>query len=424
MLVYDWMTRSQNNRERCTRGIVQVSDEIVEFGYSSSSEFTYILYRGDLVKLFNKDLLEYCYFNGSEGYYVLELPLSKNRPDIRLKAGRGRFPYSFDQMYEAIHSFDVFKDKQYLANDEIKLKYGDLLKYTFGLEFETSSGYIPEDICFRDGLIPLRDGSITGLEYSTIVLKGNNGLNFLKQQISTLDKYTLFDKECSLHIHMGVSSVSVPFVWSLYVLLTVFQNELPKYVPFWTFESNRYKRTGKNYCKKIPVADNFDQLYRFITGKSFSGSLKIPHPLDERRTHKWQVSSRYFAFNFVNLMCYESPKTIEFRFLRPTYNYNEIETWLFIFNALISCSITIAKECLTKEYSPLFDFIQNKYGKENVIYNVLNNVYPKELANTLIGRLKVINNAHTALYLKKDFYGGLTNIKETFYNNTDFKNEL
>lgn len=420
MQVFNWAKNEMDDSENCVRGIVGINEDICELGYFTRGYYIQVVYNGSPIPLFNNELLKYCYFDGRCGYYILEQPYTTGKKDKNLKMGKGRFPYSFRQMYEAIHNFDIFKDKQYLKSKEIKFKYSEFLKYTMGLEFETSSGYIPEDICLRDGLIPLRDGSITGVEYSTVVLKGNLGMNYLKQQIETLKKYTIFDKECSLHIHMGVQSVSVPFIWNLYILLTVFQEDLQRFVPEWTFESERYKRTGKNYCKKIPSAKTFDAWYKYIAGSTFEGSLKTPHPNDPERTHKWQVHSRYFAFNFVNLMCYESPKTIEFRFLRPTYNFSEIYTWIFVFNALITVSIRIAKALGVKTYDEAIPYVKEKFGDKHITYSILKDVYPEELANDLIYKLKVIMNANTLLTKKGDHYGGLVDQKEEFYKWSDF----
>ena len=52
-----------------------------------------------------------------------------------------------------------------------------------------SKGYVPENKCFENGLIPLRDGSITGLEYSTVVLEGKQGINTLNYLKKNIDKY-------------------------------------------------------------------------------------------------------------------------------------------------------------------------------------------------------------------------------------------
>lgn len=426
MLVYDYRLKKQVDEETTVRGVVRILEDSLEFGHfhRNPSEIQVKTDYGTF-PLLNKDMLSYCYFDGRCGYYILSAPYkNKNGKEVYLKAGRGRFPYSFDQKYEAIHSFNIFKDAQYLNSDAINFKYAKFLPYTFGLEFESSSGYIPEDICIRDGLIPLRDGSITGLEYSTVVLKDVFGLNLLKQQLNTLDKYTVYDKECSLHMHIGVPEVDKYFIWNLYVLLVVFQNELSKYVPLWTFESNRYKATRKNYCSKIPKAEDFNQWYQFIAGEPFRGNLTDPHKNDPDRTHKWNVHSRYFDFNFVNLMCYDSPKTIEFRFLRPTYNFAEIETWLFVFMGLISAAYNTCREITDLSFTPVFNHYQKKYGKKDILFNLFNDVYPKELSSNLKDKMKIINNVHASYKVIHDHAGLNQDIKTKWYQNTTFNTSL
>jgi hypothetical protein len=63
-------------------------------------------------------------------------------------------------------------------------------------------------------------------------------------------------------------------------------------------------------------------------------------------------------------MCYDSPKTIEFRFLRPTYNFAEIETWLFVFMGLISAAYNTCREITDLSFTPVFNHYQKKYGKK------------------------------------------------------------
>ena len=43
----------------------------------------------------------------------------------------------------------------------------------------------------------------------------------------------------------------------------------------------------------------------------------------------------YYWCNFINALCYRVNKTIEFRFLRPTYNFKKILLWLYIFNGIL-----------------------------------------------------------------------------------------
>ena len=43
----------------------------------------------------------------------------------------------------------------------------------------------------------------------------------------------------------------------------------------------------------------------------------------------------YYWCNFINALCYQVNKTIEFRFLRPTYSFKKILLWLYIFNGIL-----------------------------------------------------------------------------------------
>ena len=68
-------------------------------------------------------------------------------------------------------------------------------------------------------------------------------------------------------------------------------------------------------------------MYRYFVGRNFYGSFMQAHPQDKERKRKWNVQNRYFWCNFINALCYKVNKTIEFRFLRPTYNFKKILVW-------------------------------------------------------------------------------------------------
>jgi len=74
---------------------------------------------------------------------------------------------------------------------------------TFGLEFETIAGFVPERVTKRLGLIPLRDGSISGLEYVTVPLSGKKGVQTVIDICEELEYRTIYDNSCSLHLHIG-----------------------------------------------------------------------------------------------------------------------------------------------------------------------------------------------------------------------------
>ena len=98
---------------------------------------------------------------------------------------------------------------------------------------------------------------------------------------------------------------------------------------------NEYKNNGKSDCQHLPYCSNFNKLYKFVTTENFLGNLYQPHPADKEKRAKWNIQSRYYGLNLVNMLCYKKPKTVEFRFLHPTFNLNRIIWWMLMFNAIL-----------------------------------------------------------------------------------------
>lgn len=267
-------------------GFVSRDTEIEDISFFVNGSFT----KFPAVKHKLKDILVY---SNNRGMYIsaIDVPEEIIVKEMYTK-GAGRFPYKFDKRYEACENFNIFLGKQRIINPDKSYLLSEFIKYSFGLEFETSQGYIPEDICFRDGLIPLRDGSIAGVEYSTVVLSGNNGIALLEQQLNTLKKYTDFNKECSLHIHFGGFPLNKEKLFNLYILCKHMENELSRLVPTYTFHTSEYKANHKDYCNKLPVYRNFDQMYEHLVGRKFFNDFTQPHPNDIRREAKWRIPTR------------------------------------------------------------------------------------------------------------------------------------
>lgn len=352
--VIDESTRGfiPKDTEGYVRGVVYISKDHVEFGWFKSSPDNIVIrlrnncFGGDLYTGISKEALPDLVWSNTTGCYITPYGLTER--DLfkhKVIRGQGNFPYQFPRKYEAAESFHLFKDVQRVVNEE-DFELSKHLNYTFGLEFETSQGYIPQEICFRDGLIPLRDGSISGIEYSTVVLEGNKGVNLLKQQLETLKKYTAFNKECALHIHMGGYPVDPISIYALYSVWYAVERDLEGrgYVPGYTFYTSKYKANNKDYCKQLPTEYCFEDLFAYLTGKRYLGSLVQPHPADVEKRAKWNIKSRYYGLNLINMVCYKGPKTVEFRFLRPTFNFKKIALWLYILNGVLNYAKSFAEE--------------------------------------------------------------------------------
>lgn len=400
--VIDYFTKCKADRLECFKFVNSIENGIKFYEYTKLDDKLIPIHDNSGVNTFyNKEVFgNRIVFNKQKGSYVI-LDTLTNITDLVCSQYEFNtfYNYTFPKHYEARESFLIFDNKQSLIDKEQDFKLSNYLKYTFGLEFETAIGTIPEDICFRDGLIPLRDGSITGNEYSTVVLNGNFGLNLLKQQLNTLSEYTHFDKNCSLHIHLGNFELVPDVIWHIYKNCLYLQNELINTLPKYTFKSSAYKDTGKDYCKLLPSYDSFERLYEKVTGFPYFGSLYEPHPRDLEHERKWNISQRYFWINFVNALCYSENKTIEFRFLRPTYNFNKIIFWLFIFNAILVVS---ENKCVITSLDEL-----------------VHTVYPKDIADELIKNI-VKTQICTRLQTKlNDFIGERVDIENRIFNTNE-----
>ena len=405
MQVFDEVTKTWVDSFLATKIIIEHLPNQVIFGYTKASRSLVEVLINDNkdTHIYLTDLNTYkgkLYFSKNNGFYFS--PVNFNDEFIvkeQLLKGMGRFPYTFYRHYEAVNNFNIFKDRQIIKDTSTEYPLSKYLKYTFGLEFETSQGYIPENICLKDGLIPLRDGSITGIEYSTVVLKGNSGLSLLHQQVESLKEYTSFNKNCSLHVHLGNYPLTEDAIFNLYHLCKSLETELEDILPEYTFYTDKYKDNGKNYCKKLPIYNNFNELYKGLVGRPFFGDFEQPHPNDLERCRKWQILTRYYFVNFINALCYDVNKTIEFRFLRPTYNFKKILLWLYIFNGILKYAEEV--------YDP---------GQIINLKMIMNYCYPVKLASEVnfgILKLQILSRNQQ---LNGDFIGADVWMEDQLFN--------
>lgn len=385
------------------RGIIYIDDNYVEFGtINESPENIKIEFEGSVVWGESYELCRnYVKFNYATGCYVFG---KEDLNTTEFPFGRDAFPYNLDRhIYNAKFEEHLFKNKQVLDR-VIAFKHIDELPYTFGLEFETAGGYLPQHELYELGLIPLRDGSITGIEYTTVVLQGNRGLNMLKKQMEALNKHTIFDKDCSLHIHLG------GFRLDGNVLLRVnnlFANsDLRYYLPSYTFDTTAYKSNrDKNYCAYNNRHTTFESMYETLVGRHFYGDFTQPHPNDLTGTRKWNIKGRYRAVNFINALCYDGPKTIEFRMLRPTYNFEKVLGWLFIYAAFVKYAEAGEGTCVRCNTR---------------IESILRAVYSEELANALCDFLEKSKQIVYVQGAVGDYYGMRVDIEDKVINYETF----
>jgi hypothetical protein len=153
---------------------------------------------------------------------------------------------------------------------------------------------------------------------------------------------------------------------------------------------------------------SFGDMYRSLVGREFYGDFYQPHPRDLSGMRKWNIKSRYKAVNFINALCYNGPKTIEFRMLRPTYNFDKILGWLFVYGAIIK----YAEQNATKAQS----FYRSRISLETI----LRSVYSEELANILCEFLRMSERIVFAQTSVRDSFGMRVDIEDKVINYNTF----
>jgi hypothetical protein len=178
--------------------------------------------------------------------------------------------------------------------------YGGVVgKYSFGLEFETNKGKIPNYKILESGLLPLRDGSINGIEFATLPLSGQEGVATLNDICELLRKYTNFTDNESLHLHIGNVPTNKKFVSYLYTLCCILEKDVYSIFPKYYAETSKFKARGKDYnmpLRKELVSLNPDETFENLTfylgaGKKYQG-VGSAHPSDPNGDHKWGINER------------------------------------------------------------------------------------------------------------------------------------
>jgi hypothetical protein len=148
-------------------------------------------------------------------------------------------------------------------------------------------------------LAPLRDGSISGMEYVTIPLQGAPGLATLELACENLKKFTAYTTNESLHLHLGGTQTTKEYIGTLYTLLAILEKEFYSMFPKWYAQTSQFKARGKDYNQPLrsELVDNdpsttFSNIAFYLSaGKKYPG-FGTAHPNDPGDEHKWQIEQR------------------------------------------------------------------------------------------------------------------------------------
>lgn len=333
-----------------------------------------------------------------------------SRPALSVNRGH----YSFGQNYSANNQLKYFTDNSINKEQIYNKTVTRLIPYTIGIEFETANGTIPEDECVKAGLIPLRDGSISGFEYASIVLDPtDDGFERLLYQTGLLKQYTVNNRECSTHIHFGGFPVTLQYLYTVYSICKKIEKELASYLPCFVFNTAAYKSSGKDYCNKLRTVLSSKDMYQQLCGRPYYGSLNQSHPNDVDGNHKWNIYTRYMWVNFINALFYNKNKTIEFRCLAPTSCFNKLVGWIYVFSAILKYSEKLCEG---------FDVCEDPEIPDTIsIKEIVHSIYPHTVANNIdvfLSQTKKLKERQEIEYY--DRIGETTSLDEEIFTNCIF----
>jgi hypothetical protein len=252
-----------------------------------------------------------------------------------------------------------------------------IIPYSFGLEFETSCGKIPTHRLLESGLVPLRDGSISGMEYVTIPLQGKLGLRILEESCINLHKFTNYTVNESLHLHLGGMPTTKEYIGTLYTILAILEKEFYSMFPEWYIQTSKFKARGKDYNQPLrsELVDNdpsitFSNIAFYLSaGKKFTGFGRM-HPNDPDGEHKWQVNERYSWCNFIPAL-FGDNKTVEFRIHTPTDDITKVINWILICSSVLKYTddfVKAKRELKDNRYLDLKTIINDVYDVRIATY--------------------------------------------------------
>jgi hypothetical protein len=440
-----------------TKGIVRVNEDgsLVE-GYFKQEETLSVitLENGEQKLLFDADSLKNNNFYRerlADGnfYHISRL---QAREFGRISTPRSEYKTSlpYDSKGLISHYSEIYNNLyDGVISEDIK-KYGNVLEdLSFGLEFETVKGFIPKRITDRVGLIPLRDGSISGIEYVTIPLRGEKGLQTVVDQLEILNEKTTFDDTCSLHLHLGNIPRTKEFILAFFKFTCEIQDEMFSYFPI--YKKYNFGLKNKNYSAPYPayslvskldtqitptnIDQNFNVLYQYLSeGQSFNevgcnlDNVSV-HPRDPQGSQKWNVHTRYHIHNLIPLI-FGNKTTIEFRIHTPTYDIDKIISFILLNSILVNFVKKYQNQILEDK-----NFFDGRKGIFSIIDISLSNGIAKSyLRKSLFKylqnrRISTESQNKHGLVLgdeSKIKNGGLINWKDSkdFYFKTDYSNYI
>jgi hypothetical protein len=379
-LIFDWGKREYVYKTNKLKYIVLVkhNDNLI-IGYSSKNNYKYF-YQGLYIE--DKRILEEIgvYYNDKSKLYTpIDTPYARDYfCNLNTKESCEKL-FNIKDNYNANSSYLFLEFNEKIKKEVSNSNYNKYLsKYTYGLEYETSAGVPYLDDIVDNYLLPVKDGSIQGLEYCSPIIPGDCVLNVVPKQCDLLLNYCLTNYQCSLHLHIGNIELNPLNLASLYSLCYRLQTEITELFPYYKKDAFLIRaQQPKDYCKYIhnlgvnvtknpeEIADNIVSWITdgVITSYDAYKSNKLDY-IKANSKRKWNIGSRYYIFNFYNLLFGE---TLEFRIHPGTLNKDRVIAWIMVCTAIVEYALNNQDKIISKDPKINLEDVISEVYKEAIL---------------------------------------------------------
>jgi hypothetical protein len=227
------------------------------------------------------------------------------------------------------------------------------LKYTFGVEIETSQGMVPNKEIDEIGALCVGDRSIGSGEYVTPVLQGNAGLLHLKTMCDTIAAHTFVDDRCGIHVHVKNPEVAFDRHFCINAIKLATQIEPELYASCPPTRAPMFKHCHSIMRYKDISEENWKQyLGAFVFGPREVWKKTIDHgaELNPFSMHAYNYGqpgqtkaktldpwygSRYKWINLLHILAASKIQTFEIRLFAGSTSYAKIEQYVLTTMAFV-----------------------------------------------------------------------------------------
>lgn len=299
--------------------------------------------------------------------------------------------YGKRRYYEFVHD-----EEKLAANIEKSLMTltEGIVDYSFGVEMETSIGYIPPRIMSRFPFKCIRDGSIPemGAEYISDVLGRDYGFGVLEGFCEEISKRCKVNENCSLHVHIGKVPCTPEFNVAIYSLCEKIQDEVFSMLPYSRIDHayNENYHIRKNYCRPLrrlfykPTVSrlintmedggNTSELIELLDDKinehvlsALDGEREVPPPkgwkeVFNRQTKRHPVNNKYHRaqrYEWLSLcdLTFSEGCHLEIRSHSGTLSYRKISNWIRLMMAVCHYAENKLRESIDPNFIPTLEEI-------------------------------------------------------------------